>query len=241
MPPIPVYLKTDPAMPRPEDELYFLLTQNGAFLCRNHPFFLSDVPTTRPIRALAPHEPGVILRYPKLPAEAMETIVGFFWRVYEMHRSEAIVLLVWDMNEKRYHLLVPEQEATVWTSGSRRSPQDVNYKVPVLPAGQLLVGDIHSHGNMLAFTSITDAADEVHRDGIHGVVGRIEEEPPELHVELAIDGERFRVPDEQIIEGYERRRLDFPAEWLERVHIRQLGWRDWYYDKPAKKQRWPEA
>ena len=116
----------------------------------------------------------------------------------------------------------------------------------------ILLGDIHSHGNMLAFTSMTDAQDEVHRDGIHAVVGRIEEEPPEVHVEFAIDGERFRVPDEQIFEGYEQRRLDaVPAEWLERVHIRELGWRDWYYDnRPAKKQqepreqplnRWPEA
>src|SRR5262245_41917838 len=155
--PIPVYLKTAADMPRPADPEFYLLTQNGAFLCRNHPFFTSDVPTTRPIRALAAHKAGALVRYPKVKASTLETIVAFFARVYELYRSESVVLLLWDLQEGRYRLYVPPQEASVWQSYSgRRSPQDVRYKVGVLPPGQLLVGDVHCHGNMAAYSSYQD-------------------------------------------------------------------------------------
>jgi PRTRC genetic system protein A len=236
MPPIPVYIKTQADMPRPDDPEFYLLTRNGTFLCRNHPFFASDVPTTRPVRALAAHEPGVVVRYPKVKSSVLESIVGFFWRIYQMHRSEAIVLLVWDLVEQRYRLVVPEQEATVWRSGRDRSPQDVRYQAGVLPPGQLLVGDIHSHGNMAAFTSWTDEADERHRDGVHAVVGHIEREPPDFHVELAIDGERFKLKMDQVFEGYTSRRQFVPRAWLERVKVREVGWRDWYEVSPRRRE-----
>jgi PRTRC genetic system protein A len=224
MPPIPVYLKTAAEMSRPTDPEFFLLAQNGTFLCRNHPFFTSDVQTRRPIRALAEHAPSVTIRYPKLKASTLETIVGFFWRVYELHRSEAVVLLLWDLKEKRYRLCIPPQEASVWQSRSgRRSPQDVRYRVPALPPGQLLVGDIHSHCNMGAFASHQDAMDEIHRDGVHAVVGRIEDEPPEFHVELAIDGHRFQLEPGQLFEGYSVRRNFVPKAWIEQVQVRIEG------------------
>src|SRR5262245_62549913 len=121
-------------MPRPDDPEYYLLTRDGPYLCRNHPFFTSDVPTRRAIRALAEHRPTATIRYPKVKVSTLETIVGFFARVYEMHGSEAVVLLLWDLKEHRYRLLVPPQEATVWQARSgKRSPQDVRYKVPALP------------------------------------------------------------------------------------------------------------
>jgi len=51
--PIPLYLKTAADMPRPTDDEFFLLTRDGPFLCRNHAFFATDVPTRRPVKALA--------------------------------------------------------------------------------------------------------------------------------------------------------------------------------------------
>src|SRR5262249_21396219 len=81
---IPLYLKTDAQMPRPADPEFYLVTQNGAFLCRNHPFFTSDVPTRRPIKALAAHEASCAVRYPVVKAGTLESIVGFFSRVYAL-------------------------------------------------------------------------------------------------------------------------------------------------------------
>jgi PRTRC genetic system protein A len=237
--PIPLYLKTDPDMPRPADPEFYWLTQNGTFLCRNHPFFTSDVLTRRPIRALAAHEPRCEIRYPKVKQSTLEFIVGFFDRVYEMHRSEAVVLLLWDLAEQRYRIWVPQQEATVWRgwTGSR-SPVDVRYHVPAsLPPRCLLMGDIHSHGNMAAFASATDEADEVHRDGVHGVVGRINNEPPDFHLELAIDGQRFELEFEQLFEGYAHRRRFVPRKWLEQVKIVSDGPTS-YYSKRSRDDSW---
>lgn len=218
--PLPVYLKTSADMKRPDDPEFYLLTRDGAFLCRNHPFFTTDVPTRRPIKALAEHAPAAVLRYPKVKTSTLEAIVGFFSRVHEMYRSESVVLLVWDLREKRYRLVVPPQEASVWQSyGGRRSPQDVKYRVPALPPGQLLVGDIHCHCHMAAYSSYQDEKDERHRDGVHAVVGRVEDEPPEFHVELAVDGHRFALEPGQLFEGYRERRKFVPKQWLDQVKV----------------------
>ena len=126
-----------------------------------------------------------------------------------------------------------------------RSPEDVRYTVPVLPPRHLLVGDVHCHGNMAAFASSTDRADERYRDGVHVVVGRIESEPPEFHLELAIDGHRFELETGHVFEGYEKRRRFVPRKWLEQVRVKvdsyarrtyaagkgrsrgKDGWNDW--------------
>ncbi len=230
MAPIPLYLKTDERMPRPDDPEFYWLTRDGAFLCRNHPFFVSDVPTRRPVKALAAHEPACVVRYPKVRASTLEFVVGFFDRVYRLHRAEAVVLLLWDLDAQRYRVHVPEQEATVWQSwGGGRSPMDVRYTVPAtLPPRHLLVGDVHCHGDMPAYASPTDRADERYRDGVHAVVGRVESEPPEFHLELAIDGFRFRLEQEQLFEGYRQRRKFVARPWLEKVKVKLEG-----YSRPS--------
>jgi len=219
--PIPLYLKTDAQMARPTDPEFYWITRDGAFLCRNHPFFQSDVPTRRPVKALAAHEPRCVVRYPKVKASTLEFIVGFFGRVYQLHRSESVVLLLWDLEAQRYKVHVPEQQAGVWESYSGvRSPDDVRYTVPMLPPRHLLVGDVHCHGNMAAFASSTDRADERYRDGVHVIVGHVESEPPEFHLELAIDGSRFGLEMGQVFEGYERRRRFVPRKWLDQVRVK---------------------
>jgi hypothetical protein len=243
MAPIPLYLKTDEHMPRPADAEFYWLTRDGAFLCRNHPFFVSDVPTRRPIKALAAHESRCVIRYPKVRASTLEFLVGFFDRVYRLHQSEAVVLLLWDLEGQRYRLLVPEQEATVWQSwGGGRSPIDVAYKVPaVLPPRHLLVGDVHCHGNMAAYASGTDREDERYRDGVHAIVGRIDDEPPEFHLELAIDGHRFRLQQDQLFEGYGRRRNFVPRKWLEQVRVKVEGFKrpSWASDnREGRRSAW---
>jgi hypothetical protein len=66
-------------------------------------------------------------------------------------------------------------------------------------------------------------------------VGRIESEPPEFHIELAIDGHRFDLAAEHLFEGYRQRRRSVPQKWIEQVQVKveKLGrsfffsrWRD---------------
>jgi hypothetical protein len=220
--PVPIYLKTAADLPRPSDPEYYLVSQNGTFFCRNHPFFKSDVLTKRPIRALAKHEAICEVNYPKLGIAALEYIIGFFDRVFERHGSESVVLLLWDLDRQRYRLMVPPQEATVWESYSgMRSALDVKYTLPKsMPARHLLVGDIHCHGDVGAYASWTDKEDEQYRDGIHAIVGHIDKNPPSLHMELAIDGTRFPLRFDAIFKGFRQRRRIIPDEWMEMVKVK---------------------
>jgi hypothetical protein len=218
---IPIYLKTGPETERPADDVFYWMTGNGLFLCRNHDFFTSDVPARQPPRALAAHAAGCQLRYPKVPVLALETMVGFFSKVYDLHRSESIILLYWDLDRKGYRLVVPEQEASVWEGQwGGRSAMDVRYKVPLPTPRQLLVGDAHCHADMAAYSSTTDRNDELHFDGIHIVVGRVASEPPDIHVEMSIDNHRFPVHFDEIFEGYEQRRQLGPRRWLDQVKVK---------------------
>ena len=167
---------------------------------------------------LSPRTSRLAINYPKVPQTLLECVVGFFDRVYALHQSESVVLLLWDLAAKKYKVFVPEQQATVFESWSgRRSPEDVRYVVPTdLPVRHLIVGDIHCHGNMAAFASYTDCHDEVHRDGVHVVVGRIESEPPEFHLEMAIDGHRFSLELDQLFSGYKKRGKTVLKKWVDR-------------------------
>ncbi len=219
--PIPVYLKTDAKTERPQDSEFYWVTRDGMFLCRNHPFFQTDVPTKRSVRALAPHEPACVFRYPKVPIGHLVFIVGFFDKAYELYQSEAVVLLYWDLQKRRYRLWVPDQEATVrefWDGD--RMPEDVRYAMPTnLPPHYLLVGDIHSHGNLSAYSSFTDKLDEQYRDGVHGVVGKIDRDPPEFHLEFCVDGSRFSLEFDDLFQGFGQRRKMIPDKWISKIKV----------------------
>jgi hypothetical protein len=239
MKPIPIYLKRDPNMPRPEDPQFYWVTGGGIYFCRNHPLFASDVPAKYPPRSLAAHQPWCQVKYPKLRRTMLEYIVGFFDRVYTQYGSESIVLVYWDHKRHRYRLRIPKQQATVWESTSGyRSAMNVTYQVPLdTPPHQLLVGDIHCHCDFGAGPSTTDEQDEQYRDGVHAIVGHIDREPPEFTIMISVDGFRFSMRFDQLFRGYLRRRRIVPPEWLAQLSVKinrpQAPWsnRSYAYDE----------
>ncbi len=226
---VPIYLKHSLDMPRPTDPEFYLVTGDGVFMGRNHPFFTSDVPAPRMPRSLAGHSVSCQVNYPKLGVAALEYIVGFFDQVYQRHGSESIVLLFWNQISQRYKLWVPKQEATVWQSSSGyRSAMDVTYQLPIpMPQNHLLVADIHCHCDFAAYTSFTDANDEKYRDGVHAVVGRIDRQQPEFHVEISIDGTRFKMDCDQLFKGFNKRRMNVPDEWFDQLTVKVNRPRSW--------------
>ena len=221
----PIYLKTRPDMAWPTDvPVFYLLTGDGLFLCRNHPFFTSSVSAPAWPRELADHRDFLEPRFPKIPRHYVELIVGFFDIVGRRHNAEAAVLLAWDERYQRVRLIVPVQRATVGHSWYGNDyPIDVHYQLPVLPPGLTLIGDFHSHVDGPAYASMTDCDDERHFAGLHVVVGRLlSREPPDFHIEAIVDGARFPISDpETVSEGYQQRRSRVPASWLEKVKVEQ--------------------
>lgn len=231
-----LYLKLTPDMPWPEHEnVFYLLSRDGLFLCRNHPFFRSCAPTTTWPGELAAHTPSLRLNYPKVSQRLFETIIGFFARIGLMHGAEAAVLLVWNAQTKSVEVIVPEQTSIVSSTWAKKPyPIEVHYEIPPLPPHLMLIGDIHSHVDEPAYASYMDKADEAHRPGLHLVVGRISVEPPEFHIEATMDGMRFKVSDlALVIEGYERRRLhEVPPAWEDKVVVKT--WSDYYDSRRSR-------
>ena len=235
---IPVYLKTDAAMPWPKDEpVFHLLTGDGLFICRNHPFFRSSSPVRTGPAELAGHQPFLDLKYPKIPRDLFETIVGFFDRIGMEHGAESAVLFAWNRETQTVELVVPPQQAMVGHDWKGRPfPLNVCYDVPELPEELILFGDAHCHVDGYASASKTDVDDEAGRPGLHIIVGRIHREPPEIRVDVTVDGSRFHVRNHQaVIGGYRKRRYDnIPAEWIARVEV--IPWKrnysTWNTDDP---------
>ena len=221
----PVYLKTAPAMPWPDQSIFYLLTADGLFLCRDHPFFRSTVPAPVWPSELESHNASLVVRYPKIPRQQMELIVSFFAHVGHRYSAEAIVLLGWNKRTEEVETIVPEQVAF---NGRNRWgdmwPISVDYKAPTdLSSDVVIFGDIHSHVDGAAYASFVDRDDETHRPGLHIVIGRVFDEPPEFFVQAVVDGTRFNLKLKQVLEGYRRRTEEFPDCWLDRVSIKCGG------------------
>jgi proteasome lid subunit RPN8/RPN11 len=221
----PVLVKTSKDLPWPEDErIFYILGRNGLFLCRNHEFFRSCVPARQGPSELEEQSVLLVPRFPIIPRVLFERAVGFFEQVADLYRAEAAVLLIWDRTARRVRLLVPEQTATVsrgWNDN--RYPIGVHYVPPAdLPPDWIPFGDIHSHVDYSAYASQTDVADEIHAAGLHVVVGRISDEPPQIHVEAVVDGTRFALEPSHVIEDYRGRRSDVPEGWIHRVKVEEV-------------------
>jgi PRTRC genetic system protein A len=226
----PLYLKLSDDMPWPKDEkVFYLLTRNGPYLCRNHPFFRSSVPSRKLPGELVEHESFLELTCPKIPQRLFERIIGFFDIIAERHGAEAAVLLIWNTRSLQFEVVGPPQVSIVSASWKGSVyPVEVHYKVPSLPPHLLLVGDIHSHVDEPAFASHMDKNDETHRPGLHIVVGRLFREPPEFHLEMVVDGVRFSVKSLfSVVQGYQRRSCrDVPHSWIDQVTV--TTWSNYY-------------
>jgi proteasome lid subunit RPN8/RPN11 len=220
---VPVLCKTKDQVDWPAGETSaFLLASNGLWICRRHEFFESSVPARNWPAHLDAHQPFLDLHHPKIPRVLLESIVGFFDHIARCFAAEAGVLLVWNSTRQRIELLVPDQVAHVAvTSRGERLPIDLQYEIPAHLSPPLrIVGDVHSHVFWAAYSSAQDRRDEQFRPGLHVVVGRLDEEPPEFHVEYVVDGTRFEVSLDQIMEGYDARARYVSPSWLQKVKVR---------------------
>ena len=218
----PLLLKRDDDFEWPDEpRMFYLLASTGLHKCRNHEFFRSCVPAERGPNELAAQAAFMECGFPLIPRTLFERVVGFFDKIRHLHNSEASVLLAYDREDEAVHAVVPDQTATVIRySDGYQHPIGLFYYPPTdLPRHWVVFGDIHSHVDLAAYSSATDVDDETHSAGLHIVVGRLQREPMETHVEAVVDGKRFGLKLEDVVEGYEARSSDVPEEWIDKVEI----------------------
>jgi hypothetical protein len=189
----------------------FIVARDGLYL-RKHSLLGTSQVHVDGARHLPEASEYLEYELPKLPAELMGQVVGFFAAIWRTWHSEAMVLLTWDGSA--FGLIVPEQQADWGSVQHRLKPADV-------PAGVQLLGTIHSHADMTAFHSGTDEIDEVDVDGLHIVVGEVDRDRPSFSAAVVIDGRRFSAAPSMVFEP-PGPKFDPPAEWLDRV--KPLRW-----------------
>lgn len=222
----PVYIKEDVAGEWPADPVFYVLGSNGLSLGRNHEMFRSCALVRHGPSELAAQESFLEPRYPKLSRELIEQLVGFFSEMAERYRCEVGGYLIFDRESGVVSAQVPNQLSTVSEScyGSLW-PIGLDYaSLDPPPSSEMVIGTIHSHVYGSAYASGIDVHDELDKPGVHLVVGKLDKEPPEFHVEAVVDGARFTLGMAQVVEGYEERRADFPPEWIDRVEVKVNRW-----------------
>ncbi|MBI5153502.1 MAG: Mov34/MPN/PAD-1 family protein [Parcubacteria group bacterium] len=184
---------------------------------------------------LQPESPRFTFLLPKIPKPLVKEMARFFATISSEYGTEAIILLLWNKDEKIYTLLVPRQLV---------SPDNISqYDIPRLEYPISLVGTFHSHARRPAFHSAIDCHDEKSMDGIHGTFGSFRDSDNVFSVSIhaVVNGTRFSYDPIELLEGItplsqekpEYALLDteknifpkdysIPAAWYENIHATSL-------------------
>jgi hypothetical protein len=185
----PVYLKED-GFEEPDDPIYYLVTRDGLFQVKRTPLFHART-QVHGLSWLRSEREAARLRLPPIPAAVLTEIVGFFREVFRLHRAEAVVLLYFSPEARRYETRIPKQ---------RVAGGHCRYEIGATPTGLLRVGTIHSHASADAFHSELDDEDERHDDGLHVTIGNLDGEPSVV-CSLVVDGRRFPLEPSEVFGG----------------------------------------
>lgn len=128
---------------------------------------------------LDPIKEGFVMALPKIPIGFLNHTIALFRRRPD---EEMLVQYFWDREKKCYFTVIPSQKANPVSVEAKRDP--------VLEQQFLLVMDVHSHGRMPAFFSVTDDEDEK-ETRLYAVVGRVDSPEPEIKVRYSCGG-RYR-------------------------------------------------
>lgn len=211
-----LYLK-DESFVDPEDGLYYLLAQDGLYQVKQNVCFKSSVRVDG-LADLEEHQEAVELRLPPLPFELVEEAVLFFREVLHRHGSEAVLLIYFVPEGRRYQMVCPIQYV---------SQTDCDYAIEASPPGYRLVGTVHSHCSGPAFHSPTDDTDEAETEGLHIIISDLDKELS-YSCSLIADGRRLPLPVSRVFSDFRTQRVakGRPStqvrRWLEQVTKKEM-------------------
>jgi len=181
----------------------FLVGKEGHYLRKRNGIFEAcvKVPSNPEYGAV---EESFALTAPKIPMSLFEQALAFLGKVYDLHRTEGVALLSYDPREG-WSLYVPRQKVgglhVEYENDERRR----------------VVGSIHSHPGIAARASGTDEKDELAFDGLHMIVSGFTIPTCGLLVVAAVNGRRFEIDPEDVIEGFEAVQAEVPDAWLRKI------------------------
>ena len=145
---------------------------------------------------------------PLIPMSLMSQITSFFRSFMQKSEYEALVLIYWDKQEKKFFAYVPKQEVQKAhvSADLRDCPYDDDERY-------IRYADIHSHNSMEAFFSPEDDRDEC-APGLYMVMGKLDQFYPDLQARIFCGGSFVEIEPETVVEGLT---AEFPVEWSENV------------------------
>ena len=184
----------DGQTPFPDDDIFYIVAKEGVFL-RKKLGVMDSVAPVKNISILQSVQTAARMNIKKIPAKDAQQIINFFKAVYKEHYAEAIVLLFYNLEEKKYKVVCPVQEV----SGGA-----ADYSKAITIEGYDMIGTIHSHAGMSAFHSGVDDDDEKSFDGLHITFGNMRDDDISVSASIVANGHRVMVRPEDYINNFVR-------------------------------------
>lgn len=186
----PVFVN-DGTREMPDDDILYIVCKEGTYLKKKLGIMESITPV-KEISVLKTVEMMATMHIKPIPGTVFAPIMDFFKKVYMEHRSEAIVLLFYNEENKTYKVIPPAQEV---------SGASVDYTRAMTLDGYIMIGDIHSHADFSAFHSGVDDNDEKSFDGLHITIGNNGDDEVSISSSIVSNGKRFICQPEDYING----------------------------------------
>lgn len=177
----------------PDDDIYYIVAKEGIYI-KKKLGIMDSVSPVKNISILESVQATAKMNIEKIPAIAVAKIANFFRAIQKQHRSEAIVILFYNEETKKYKLVPPSQKVT---------PGGIEYNRSIVIDGWTMIGDIHSHSSMSAFHSGTDQGDENSFDGLHITFGNMDCEFISISASIVSNGNRVMIKPEEYMKGTE--------------------------------------
>jgi len=173
----------------PKDDIVYIVCKEGVYLKKKAGIMESITPV-KGLAHLESVEKMAKMHIKKIPGYPFAKIVDFFRAVYVEHKSEAVVLIFYDMETDEYEFVIPPQKV---------SGASADYVKGFSIEGMDMIGTAHCHAGMSAYHSGVDDKDEESFDGIHITIGDMDKESFSISASIVSNGTRFIVDPEEYI------------------------------------------
>lgn len=153
----------------------YVLAGNGVFVRAETHFFTALLPVTAcTVRGLPPLRPQFQLLVPRIPARLLDAVLADARRARRPDNGLNEALYQFHHHGRAVQVKKPAQQTT-----------PISVTTAVADAASIIC-DLHSHGNMRAFFSQTDNADE-QGARLYAVIGKLDSEP-EMRLRVGVYG-----------------------------------------------------